>query len=63
MTKMTDAQVRAQKKYDEKNREERNYAKQKSTAKTFIRKAGEKSRKADLLELKDMIEDKFKKGD
>ena len=53
---MTDAQIRAQKKYDEKNREERNYAKQKSTAKTFVRKAIKKGKKSDLLELKGMID-------
>lgn len=60
MRKMTDAQIRAQKRYDEKNREERNYTKQKSTAKTFIRKSVKKGRIEDLLELKSMIDNKLK---
>lgn len=54
--KMTEAQIRAQKKYDEKNRERRNYTKQRSTARTFIRKA----EKEDLMELHEMIENKLK---
>lgn len=55
-TKMTDAQIKAQKKYDELNREKRNYTKQRSTARTFIRK----SNLEDLLELKLMIKNKLK---
>lgn len=51
-TKLTEAQIRAQKKYDEKHREQRNYTKQRSTARTFIRKA----EKEDLEELKEMIQ-------
>ncbi|WP_277631399.1 hypothetical protein, partial [Atopococcus tabaci] len=51
-TKLTEAQIRAQKKYDEKHREQRNYTKQRSTDRTFIRKA----EKEDLEELKEMIQ-------
>lgn len=54
--KLTEAQIRAQRKYDEKNREKRTYSKQRSTARTFIRKAG----KEDLLELSNMIEKTLK---
>lgn len=54
--KISAAQIRAQKKYDEKNRERRNYVKQRSTARTFIRK----SNKEDLIELKEMIKNKLK---
>lgn len=54
--KISDAQIKAQKKYDEENRERRNYVKQRSTARTFIRK----SNKEDLLELKNMIKIKLK---
>lgn len=54
--KISDAQIKAQKKYDEENRERRNYVKQRSTARTFIRK----SNKEDLIELKNMIKIKLK---
>lgn len=55
MAKLTEAQIKAQKRYDDKNRERRTYVKQRSTAKTFIRKADLE----DLLELKEMIESKI----
>lgn len=54
LAKVTEAQKKAQKRYDDKNRERRTYVKQRSTAKTFIRKADLN----DLLELKEMIESK-----
>ena len=54
--KISEAQIKAQKKYDEKNRERRNYVKQRSTARTFIRK----SNLEDLLELEKMIKNKIK---
>lgn len=55
MAKLTEAQIKAQRRYDDKNRERRTYVKQRSTAKTFIRKADLE----DLLELKEMIESKI----
>jgi ribosomal protein S20 len=55
LAKLTEAQIKAQKRYDDKNRERRTYVKQRSTAKTFIRKADLE----DLLELKEMIESKI----
>lgn len=55
MAKLTEAQIKAQKRYDDKNRERRTYVKQRSTAKTFIRKA----ELEDLLDLKEMIESKI----
>lgn len=55
MAKVTEAQKQAQKRYDDKNRERRTYVKQRSTAKTFIRKA----ELDDLLEMKEMIESKI----
>lgn len=55
LAKLTEAQIKAQKRYDDKNREHRTYVKQRSTAKTFIRKA----ELEDLLELKEMLESKI----
>lgn len=51
MPKLTEAQIRAQQKYDAANRERRNYTKQRSSAKTFIRKATAE----DLVELEKLI--------
>lgn len=52
---LTEAQKRAKKKYEEKNREKTNYTKGKSAAKSFIAKATED----DLMELKALIEDRL----
>jgi len=57
MNKLTDAQIRAQKKYDEKNREKRSYQKARSAARSFINRA----KKEDLKELEELIENKVKK--
>ena len=50
----TEAQKRADKKWEEKNREKRNYAKKKSSSKSFINVAT----KEDLEELKKLIEER-----
>lgn len=55
--KLSDAQKRAQKKYDEENKEKRNYLKSRSAARSFIRN---KAKKEDLDELKEIIEEKYK---
>ena len=54
MPKLTEAQIRAQQKYDAANREKRNYTKQRSSAKAFVRKATVE----DLKELEMMIENR-----
>lgn len=55
----TEAQKRADKKWEEKNREKRNYAKKKSSAKSFINVAT----KEDLEELKKLIEERSEENE
>lgn len=52
MVKTSKAQMDAQKRYDEKNREQRNYLAQRSTARGFIRN---KATIEDLAELEQLI--------
>ena len=58
MTKELTARQRANKKWNEKNREYRNYMTKRSTARGFIRN---NATKEDLLELQELIEEKLKK--
>lgn len=55
MSKLSKAQINAQKKYDEGNKERRNYLRSRSSARSFIRT---KATKEDLQELKEMIKNK-----
>lgn len=57
MGNLSDAQKKAQKRYDEKNREKRTYLAQRSTARGFIRN---KATLEDLEELKKLIEERKK---
>lgn len=57
MTKQLTAQQRANKKWNEKNREHRNYMTKRSTARGFIRNHATKE---DLLELQELIQKKLK---
>ncbi|CAI3388835.1 hypothetical protein CIRMBP1196_01476 [Enterococcus cecorum] len=52
MSKVSDSQRKAQKKYDEKNREKRTYLSQRSTSRGFIRN---KATLEDLEELEELI--------
>ena len=52
MSKVSDSQRKAQKKYDEKNREKRTYLSQRSTSRGFIRN---KATMEDLEELESLI--------
>ncbi|WP_347907000.1 hypothetical protein V4S29_06450 [Enterococcus cecorum] len=52
MSKVSDSQRKAQKKYDEKNREKRTYLSQRSTSRGFIRN---KATLDDLEELEELI--------
>lgn len=52
MSKVSDSQRKAQKKYDEKNREKRTYLSQRSTSRGFIRN---KATMEDLEELEELI--------
>lgn len=52
MSKVSDSQRKAQKKYDEKNREKRTYLSQRSTSRSFIRN---KATMEDLEELEELI--------
>ena len=52
MSKVSDSQRKAQKKYDEKNREKRTYLSQRSTSRGFIRN---KATLEDLEELEKLI--------
>lgn len=52
MSKVSDSQRKAQKKYDEKNREKRTYLSQRSTSRGFIRN---KATLEDLEELETLI--------
>ena len=58
MTKELTAQQRANKKWNEKNREYRNYLTKRSTSRGFIRNHATKD---DLLELQELIQEKFEK--
>lgn len=55
--KKTDAQIKAQKNWNAKNREHSNYLKYKSSTKTFINK---KASKEDLQELQTLISDRLR---
>lgn len=57
MSKVSDSQRKAQKKYDEKNREKRTYLSQRSTSRGFIRN---KATLDDLEELAELIEERKK---
>lgn len=52
MSNVSESQKRAQKKYDEKNREKRTYLSQRSTSRGFIRN---KATMEDLEELEELI--------
>lgn len=54
--KTSEAQKRANAKWDSENRERRNYLSKRSSARGFIRN---KATKEDLLELKEMIDEKL----
>ena len=58
MTEQLTAQQRATKKWNEKNKERRNYLSKRSAARSFIRNNATKD---DLLELKELIEENLKK--
>lgn len=55
--KLTEAQIRAQKKYDLENKEKRNYLKTRSAARSFIKK---KASIEDLKELDELIKEQLK---
>ena len=57
MSKVSDSQRKAQKKYDEKNREKRTYLSQRSTSRGFIRN---KATMEDLEELEKIIVERKK---
>ena len=58
MTKELTPQQRANKKWNEKNREYRNYLTRRSNARGFIRNHATQE---DLLELQELIQEKFEK--
>ena len=58
MTEQLTAQQRANKKWNERNREHRNYLTKRSTTRGFIRNHATKD---DLLELQELIKESFKK--
>lgn len=58
MVKELTARQRANKKWNERNREHRNYMTKRSTARGFIRNHATKE---DLLELQELIEENLKK--
>ena len=58
MTEELTAQQKATKKWNEKNKERRNYLSKRSAARSFIRN---NATEEDLLELKELIEENFKK--
>ncbi|RHW53729.1 hypothetical protein [Lactobacillus bombicola] len=58
MTKLTEAKKRANKKWDAKNKERKNYLNYRSQAKSFIRRFATKE---DLDELEKIIAEKRKK--
>lgn len=57
MSNVSESQKRAQKKYDEKNREKRTYLSQRSTSRGFIRN---KATLEDLEELEELIAERKK---
>lgn len=57
MSNVSESQKRAQKKYDEKNREKRTYLSQRSTSRGFIRN---KATLEDLEELAELIAERKK---
>ena len=58
MTEQLTAQQRANKKWNEKNREYRNYLTKRSTSRGFIRNHATQE---DLLELQELIQERFEK--
>ena len=58
MTKELTPQQKANKKWNEKNREHRNYLTKRSTSRGFIRNHATKD---DLLELQELIQERFEK--
>ena len=58
MTEELTARQRATKKWNEKNKEHRNYLSKRSTARSFIRN---NATEEDLLELKEIIKENLKK--
>ena len=58
MTKELTPQQRANKRWNERNREHRNYLTKRSTSRGFIRTHATKD---DLLELQELIKESFKK--
>ena len=58
MTKELAPQQRANKKWNERNREHRNYLTKRSTSRGFIRNHATKD---DLLELQELIQERFEK--
>ena len=58
MTEQLTAQQRANKKWNERNREHRNYLTKRSTSRGFIRNHATQE---DLLELQELIQERFEK--
>ena len=58
MTEQLTAQQRANKKWNAKNREHRNYLTKRSTSRGFIRNHATKD---DLLELQELIQERFER--
>ena len=58
MTEQLTAQQRATKKWNEKNKERRNYLSKRSAARSFIRNHATKD---DLIELQELIKENLKK--
>ena len=58
MTEQLTAQQRANKKWNERNREHRNYLTKRSTSRGFIRNHATKD---DLLELQELIQERFER--
>lgn len=54
--KVSEAQIRAQKKYDQENKEKRNYLKNRSATRSFINR---RATIDDLKELKELINEKL----
>ena len=59
MTKELTPQQRANKRWNEKNREHRNYLTKRSTSRGFIRNHATQE---DLLELQELIQERFEKN-
>ena len=59
MTEQLTAQQRANKKWNARNREHRNYLTKRSTSRGFIRNHATKE---DLLELQELIQERFEKN-